>query len=89
MNVEQQLRINFLYEQQLTNLKLQGKRPATIDTYPRAVRRVTHHFDKAPDTHSWSTVRIVHNAKKALYTPNLDPHNSRQTKLTAFQLKRG
>ncbi|MGF1877312.1 hypothetical protein L4D77_18565 [Photobacterium frigidiphilum] len=36
----------FLYEQQLTNLKLQGKRPATIDAYSRAVRRIIHHFNK-------------------------------------------
>ncbi|EAS41356.1 hypothetical protein C9J48_12010 [Photobacterium profundum] len=73
MNAEQQLRTDFLYEQQLTNLKLQGKRPATIDAYSRAVRRIIHHFDKAPDplstddlkqyfaqlinTYSWSAVR--------------------------------
>jgi integrase/recombinase XerD len=48
MNAEQQLHADYLYEQQLTNLKLQGKRPATIDAYSRAVRRITHHFDKAP-----------------------------------------
>jgi len=77
MNTEQQFRANYLYEQQLTNLSLQGKRPATIDAYSRAVRRITHHFDKAPDTlstddlkqyfaqliqtHSWSTVRVERN----------------------------
>jgi integrase/recombinase XerD len=49
MNAEQQLRTDYLYEQQLTNLKLQGKRPATIDAYSRAVRRIIHYFDKAPD----------------------------------------
>jgi hypothetical protein len=40
MNSEQQLHADFLYEQQLTNLKLQGKRPVTIDAYSRAVRRI-------------------------------------------------
>ncbi|MFS1990717.1 phage integrase N-terminal SAM-like domain-containing protein [Vibrio splendidus] len=43
-------RYNTLYEQHLTNLKLQGKRPATIDAYSRAVRRITAHFDRVPDT---------------------------------------
>jgi hypothetical protein len=61
MKAEQQLRTDFLYEQQLTNLKLQGKRPETIDASSRAVRRIIHHFDKAPDTHYWSTVRVDRN----------------------------
>ena len=39
MNHSQQQRFNFLYEQHLINLRLQGKRPATIDAYSRAVRR--------------------------------------------------
>ncbi|PSU50220.1 hypothetical protein C9J12_05675 [Photobacterium frigidiphilum] len=56
MDTEQQLRTNFLYEQQLTNLELQGKRPATIDAYSRAVRRITHHFDKAPDKKNYLSI---------------------------------
>ena len=34
-------RYNYLYEQHLINLSLQGKRPSTIDAYARAVRRIT------------------------------------------------
>ncbi len=67
-------RYNFLYDQHLTNLKLQGKRPATIDAYSRAVRRITQFYGCCPDTlttdqlkhyfvslietHSWSTVKL-------------------------------
>jgi len=75
MNPTDLKRYNTLYEQHLTNLKLQGKRPATIDAYSRAVRRITAHFDRVPDTlttsdlkhffasliqtHSWSTLSGV------------------------------
>ncbi len=77
MNNEQQQRSDYLYEQHVTHLTLQGKRPTTIDGYSRALRRITHHLDKSPDalttddlkryfaqlikTHSWSTVRIDRN----------------------------
>ncbi|MCD9519647.1 tyrosine-type recombinase/integrase [Photobacterium phosphoreum] len=50
MNNEQQQRSDYLYEQHVTHLNLQGKRPATIDGYSRALRRITHHLDKSPDT---------------------------------------
>jgi len=46
MNHLQQKRFNYLYEQNLTNLRLQGKRPATINGYSRAVRRISAYFDK-------------------------------------------
>ncbi|SMY15360.1 tyrosine-type recombinase/integrase [Photobacterium aquimaris] len=71
------VRLDCLVEQHVTYLTLQGKRPATIDGYSRALRRITHHLDKSPDTlttddlkryfaqliktHSWSTVRIDRN----------------------------
>ncbi len=74
MNNNELAHYNNLYEQHLTNLKLQGKRPATIDAYARAVRRISHHFDCCPDTlttvqlkmyfaslmktHSWSTIKL-------------------------------
>ncbi|CAG20055.1 hypothetical protein PBPRA1644 [Photobacterium profundum SS9] len=58
MNAEQQFRADYLYEQQLTNLKLQGKRPVTLDANSRAVRRIIHHFDKAPDTYSYLPYRL-------------------------------
>ena len=67
----QQQRYELLYQHHLDNLKLQGKRPATIDAYSRAVRRVIQYLDCPPDnithqqlkdyfrqlinTHSWST----------------------------------
>jgi hypothetical protein len=49
MTPTEQQRFNFLYEQHLTDLKLQGKQPATIDAYSRALRRVTNYFDRSPD----------------------------------------
>ena len=50
MNTSQSQRYNYLYEQHLINLRLQGKRPSTIDAYARAVRRITEYFDQVPDT---------------------------------------
>jgi len=74
MDHSEQLRFETLYQQHLTALKLQGKRPKTIDAYARAVRRVAAHFDRSPDalstdelkayfaalvdSHSWSTVKL-------------------------------
>lgn len=49
MNHSQQKRFNFLYEQQLTNLKPQGKRSVTIYGYSRAVQRISAYFGKYPD----------------------------------------
>jgi len=88
MNHSQQQRFNFLYEQHLTNLRLQGKRPATIDAYSRAVRRISAYFDKSPDTlttanlkdyfnsliqtHSWSTVKLDRNGLQFFYRYTLD-----------------
>ena len=88
MNNVQQIRFNFLYEQHLINLRLQGKRPATIDAYSRAVRRISAYFDKAPDdlttdnlkdyfnsliqTHSWSTVKIDRNGLQFFYRYTLN-----------------
>ena len=43
MNNEQQQRSDYLYEQHVTHLTLQGKHPATIDGYSRALRRIIHH----------------------------------------------
>lgn len=74
MDPKEKSRFEKLYKQHLQNLKLQGKRPATIDAYSRAVRRVADYFDRCPDqltdddlksyfaalveTHSWSTVKV-------------------------------
>jgi hypothetical protein len=77
MNTLEQQHFDYLYHQHLINLTLQGKRPATIDAYSRAVRRITAYFDRTPDTlstnnlkqyfndliqtHSWGTVKIDRN----------------------------
>jgi hypothetical protein len=49
MNNSQQQRFNILYEQHLINLRLQGKRPATIDTYSRVIRQISAYFDNTTD----------------------------------------
>ncbi|MBE7216827.1 site-specific integrase [Shewanella benthica] len=83
MNTSEQQRFDFLYEQHLTNLTLQGKRPATIDAYSRAVRRIAAYFDCCPDnlttddlkryfaslidSHSWSTVKLDRNGLQFFY----------------------
>ena len=88
MNTSQEQRYNYLYEQHLTNLRLQGKRPSTIDAYARAVRRITAFFDKTPDnlsvlelkkyfnqliqTHSWSTIKLDRNGLQFFYRYTLD-----------------
>ncbi len=88
MNHSQQLPFNFHYEQHLTNLRLQGERPATIDGYSRAARRISAYVDKHQDglttanlkdyfnsllqTHSWSTVKIDRNGLQFFYRYTLD-----------------
>ena len=88
MNSSQAQHYNYLYEQHLMNLRLQGKRPATIDAYSRAVRRITDYFDKVPDTlttadlkqyfnrliqtHSWSTIKLDRNGLQFFYRYTLD-----------------
>jgi integrase/recombinase XerD len=83
MNTFEQQRFDSLYEQHLTNLTLQGKRPATIDAYSRAVRRISAYFDCCPDnlstddlkryfadliaSHSWSTVKLDRNGLQFFY----------------------
>jgi integrase/recombinase XerD len=83
MNTSEQQRFDSLYEQHLTNLTLQGKRPATIDAYSRAVRRIAAYFDCCPDklntddlkryfaqliaSHSWSTVKLDPNGLQFFY----------------------
>ena len=42
-------RFNELYQRHLRSLKLQGKSQKTIESYARAVRRITEHFDCCPD----------------------------------------
>ena len=47
MNISDQLSFDFLYQQHLTNLTLQGMRPTTIDANSRAVRRIADYFESA------------------------------------------
>jgi integrase len=77
MNQAEMNRFNELYQSHLCLLKLQGKSQNTIDSYSRAVRRISEHFDCCPDqltleqreeyfsklieSHSWSTVKIDRN----------------------------
>lgn len=88
MNIFEQAHFDSLYEQHLNNLTLQGKRPATIDAYSRALRRITNYFDRCPDrftkqdlkcyfmaliqTHSWSTVKLDRNGLQFFYKYTLD-----------------
>ncbi|MDB2386957.1 site-specific integrase [Shewanella sp.] len=88
MNTFEQQRFDYLYEQHLTNLTLQGKRPATIDAYSRAVRRIAAFFDRYPDnlttddlkryfaqliaSHSWSTVKLDRNGLQFFYRHGLN-----------------
>jgi site-specific recombinase XerD len=88
MNSSQEQRYQYLYEQHLINLSLQGKRPSTIDAYARAVRRITQYFDQVPDTlttahlkqyfnsliqtHSWSTIKLDRNGLQFFYRYTLD-----------------
>lgn len=77
MHPAEMKRFNELYQRHLRSLKLQGKAQKTIDSYSRAVRRITDYFDCCPDqlsleqreqyfsdlvkSHSWSTVKIDRN----------------------------
>lgn len=88
MNTLEQQHFDHLYRQHLINLKLQGKRPATIDAYSRAVRRITAYFDRTPDTlsnndlkqyfnaliqtHSWSTIKLDRNGLQFFYRYTLE-----------------
>ena len=84
MNPTETKRFNELYQQHLRMLNLRGKSLKTIDTYARAVRRISAYFDCCPDqltleqrehyfsdlvaSHSWSTVKIDRNALKIQLT---------------------
>lgn len=83
MNKVQQKRYQSLYQQHLDALHRQGKSANTIDLYARAVRRITEHFDRCPDTlsredlntyfthmvhaRSWSTVKVERNGLQFFY----------------------
>lgn len=51
-------RFHVLYAQHPRALSLQGKAPATIDGYARAVRRVARFFDRCPDQHAFALAKV-------------------------------
>lgn len=77
MNYAEKIKFDRLYRKHQLELKLQGKSKKTIESYSRAVRRVSDYFNRCPDTltsdelklffadlvdsHSWSTVRVDRN----------------------------
>lgn len=83
MNHTQQQKFNALYQQHISALQRQGKAENTIESYSRAVRRITAFFDRCPDdldhthlktyftslvkSHSWSTVKIDRNGLQFFY----------------------
>jgi len=83
MRKAQQKRFQTLYQKHINALKRQGKSDTTIDSYARAVRRISERFDCCPDklsldqikehfdqlieTHSWSTVKVDRNGLQFFY----------------------
>ena len=83
MTKTQQKRFQVLYQKHISALKRQGKSETTIDSYARAVRRISDHFDCCPDkltldqlkeyfdqlvdSHSWSTVKVDRNGLRFFY----------------------
>lgn len=77
MTPKEQRRFDTQYRSHLRALKLQGLSDRTIDSYARAVRRLSEHFGTCPDkvsvnqleqyfsdlvdSHSWSTVKVDRN----------------------------
>jgi site-specific recombinase XerD len=88
VNSIEQARFKPLYAAMLQALKLQGKRPKTVEAYARAVRRVADFFERCPDrlsaadlkryfaalleTHSWSTIKLDRNGLQFFYRHVLD-----------------
>ena len=77
MTATEQARFQELYIRHLRALKLQGKRDKTIDSYARAVRRVSSHFDCCPDRLTIERIRLdcvseaSHNLNRLLDKPGL------------------
>ena len=77
MTPEEEKRFDVLYERHGRALKLHGYAKRTIDSYSRAVRRLSERFDCVPDgvsveelkehfaklvdSHSWATVKVDRN----------------------------
>jgi len=88
MTPYQKKKFDVLYKKHLNALKRQGKSTTTIDTYSRAVRRISTYLDRCPDnltvdqlkdyfdmllqTHSWSTVKTDRCGLQFFYKHVLD-----------------
>ncbi|WP_236546776.1 phage integrase N-terminal SAM-like domain-containing protein [Psychromonas sp. L1A2] len=75
MNTSEQQHFDLLYQQHLTNLTLQGMRPATIDAYSRAVRRISAFFDCSPDTLTKADLKNYF--AQLIQTPFMEHHKIR------------
>ena len=100
MTATEQARFQELYTRQLRALKLRGMSENTIDSYARAVRRVSSHFDCCPDqltveqlevyfadlvdSHSWSTVKIDRNGLQFFWKYVLNPSSSLKLTITHY-----
>ncbi len=83
MTKAQQKKFDLLYQAHVNALRRQGKAERTIESYARAVRRITEFFDRCPDrlteddlktyfdalvkSHSWSTVKVDRNGLQFFY----------------------
>ena len=79
MNKVQQKKFDLLYQKHLNALRRQGKAERTIESYARAVRRISGFFDRLNEdqlktyfdalvkSHSWSTVKIDRNGLQFFY----------------------
>ncbi len=90
MNKAQKAKFDLLYKQHINALTRQGKADNTIDSYSRAVRRITAFYDRCPDrltqehlkeyfaslvkSHSWSTVKVDRNGLQFFYKHILNKH---------------
>ncbi len=88
MKPEEERRFADLYERHVRTLKLKGYAKQTIDSYSRAVRRLSSRFDCVPDrlsveqlevyfaelvdSHSWSTVKVDRNGLQFFWEHVLD-----------------
>ena len=57
MNTVQQKHFDSLYQEYINALIRQGKSKVTIESYTRAVRRITTYCDKCPDQLSLNDIK--------------------------------
>lgn len=67
MDASERSRFGDLYARHVRALKLQGKAPATVDGYARALRRITAYFDRCPDQQSVEDFAYDHIQRSASF----------------------